>query len=81
MLNPSVRFVTVEDKWYIKWEKNGWKNTKGEPVKNQMLWKELLTLILIKETQIEVIKIKGHSGNKYNEIVDKLAKEGIRNLF
>ena len=29
------------DKWYVKWERNGWKNSKREPVANVDLWKPL----------------------------------------
>ena len=30
--------------------------------------------------EIQAVKVKGHSGDKYNELVDKAAKEAIRNL-
>ena len=30
--------------------------------------------------RIRAVKVKGHSGNKYNELVDKAAKDAIKNL-
>ncbi|MBQ9911550.1 MAG: ribonuclease HI [Firmicutes bacterium] len=44
--------------WYLSWEKNGWKNTKKQPVENQDLWKELLALL--SKHEFEVFLIKGH---------------------
>ena len=44
--------------WYLSWEKNGWKNSKKQPVENQDLWKELLSLL--KDFSYEVFLIKGH---------------------
>ena len=32
---------------------------------------------LKKDVQINFIKVKGHSGNKYNDIADQLAKQAI----
>ncbi len=62
----------IKDRWYTKWYQNGWKNAKGEPVKNQDLWKELLEIMGMKF--IDFKHIKGHNGNKYNDTVDRLAK-------
>lgn len=57
--------------WYKSWMKNGWKNSKKQPVENQDLWKELLRLM---EThQVEYIKVKGHADNEYNNRCDELA--------
>ena len=44
--------------WYISWEKNGWKNTKKQPVENQDLWKTLLALL--SDYEYEIYLIKGH---------------------
>jgi ribonuclease HI len=32
-------------KWYVNWQKNGWKNAQKKPVENQDLWKELLPFL------------------------------------
>ena len=68
----------MNDKWYEKWLKNGWRNAKREPVENQDLWEKLITLIDTYEVSFH--KVKGHSGDEYNELADKLAREGIKEL-
>lgn len=58
-------------KWIHGWRKNGWKTSKGDPVKNQDLW-----LKLDKAMQTHDVKwawVRGHAGDEYNERVDKLA--------
>ncbi len=64
--------------WMVNWQKNGWKNSKKQPVENQDLWKELLRLSQIH--QITWIKVKGHSGDVYNERCDQLARDAIKSL-
>ena len=63
----------VKQKWYNKWLVNGWINSKKEPVANKNLWKSLIPFF--EAENIEFVKVKGHAGNKYNEIVS--AKEEI----
>lgn len=64
--------------WFRGWLKNGWKNSKGQPVENQDLWKQLLQLM---EThKVEYIKVKGHSDNEFNNHCDLLAREAIKRL-
>lgn len=58
--------------WYKKWEQNGWRNSKGNPVENKDLWKKLLELN--EKYQITWIKVKGHSDNELNNRCDLLAK-------
>lgn len=61
----------IKEGWLKKWTLNGWKTKAGNEVKNKDLWEELLELL--KKHEINVIKVKGHDGNKYNEIADSLA--------
>ena len=61
--------------WIKKWKENGWKRGK-EKVKNSDLWKELDSLNC--DMEIEWYWVKGHSGDKYNEIADKLATDEIK---
>ena len=60
-------------------EKRGWKTADRKAVKNQDLWKELDSLV--SEFRIELIKVKGHSGDVYNERVDSLARKEIENNY
>lgn len=69
---------TINNNWIEAWQKNNWQTTKREDVKNRDLWEEFS--ILRRETRfrgicITINKIKGHSGNTFNELVDKLARE------
>lgn len=64
--------------WYKGWLKNGWKNSKGQPVENQDLWKELLRLMEIHNVQY--VKVKGHADNKWNNRCDELATGAIKQL-
>lgn len=60
--------------WIGRWKKNGWKTSKKEAVLNQDLWQEMLGLMEL--NRVEVIKVKGHSGDKWNERCDELARQG-----
>lgn len=62
---------SVNNKSLHKWSLNGWKTTKDTDVVNQDLWKKLL--VLISKTHPKFVKVKGHSGNKFNDYVDKAA--------
>ncbi|MGI6685493.1 MAG: ribonuclease HI [Bacillota bacterium] len=62
-------------RWLVNWQRNGWKNSRKEPVENQDLWKELLGLSKIH--QISWIKVKGHGDNVYNNRCDELARNEI----
>jgi ribonuclease HI len=64
--------------WHIGWQRNGWKNSKGQPVENQDLWKELLRLMNMH--QVEYVKVKGHSDNEWNNRCDELARLAIKSL-
>lgn len=59
--------------WYIKWRKNGWINSKREPVKNKDLWTQLIPYF--ENEKFFFLKVKGHNGNTYNEIADNLAQD------
>ena len=58
-------------RWYKSWKNNGWKNSKKEPVKNKDLW-EILSFFF-EDKRFVFNKVKGHAGNKFNELVDKMA--------
>jgi ribonuclease HI len=64
--------------WHEKWEQNGWKNAKREPVENQDLWRPLLDAYRERHGHIRFAKVKAHSGDPNNDIVDRLATEAAR---
>lgn len=64
-----------KQKWYVSWRKNGWRNSKGDPVQNRDLWEGLLTEVERHEVQFE--KVKGHAGVDLNERCDVLARLAV----
>ncbi len=64
--------------WLDNWQKNGWLNAKKNPVENKTLWMELLEAA--KPHHLSWRKVKGHAGDKYNEICDQLARDAIKTL-
>lgn len=66
---------TFNQKWYANWEKNGWKTADKKDVKNQDLLTEMVALYIKNKVKHNIIisKVEGHSGIKYNEMVDAIA--------
>ncbi len=58
--------------WMPNWIKRGWKNSAGEPVKNQDLWLRLQQAASIHHVSWHWVK--GHNGHPDNERVDELAR-------
>lgn len=57
--------------WMEKWKRNGWMRNKSDPAKNVDLLKQLDELLHIH--QVEMIWVKGHAENQYNNRCDELA--------
>lgn len=56
----------IEKDWIGGWVKRNWKN-----VKNPDLWSRYLRIA--REHQVKFQWVRGHAGNKYNEVCDQLA--------
>ncbi len=68
----------INNHWIEVWQRKNWKTTKGDDVKNKDLWEEFSAIkneVCSKGICVTLVKIKGHAGNTFNEMVDKLAKE------
>ena len=65
--------------WLHNWEKNGWKTSRKEEVKNKDLWMELYHLV--QQHEVAWHWIKGHSGHPENDKADQLAREAIDQLM
>ena len=61
-----------EQKWYVKWIKNNWINSKGQKVANIDLWKKLIPFF--EDNDFIFKKVKGHSGLEGNERADAIAR-------
>jgi ribonuclease HI len=62
------------DRWWESWKRNGWKNSKKEPVANRDLWEPLIARYL-ERGRPALRWVKGHSGDPMNDLVDRLAVE------
>ncbi|ODV76690.1 uncharacterized protein CANTADRAFT_58064 [Suhomyces tanzawaensis NRRL Y-17324] len=72
------------NEWSNTWSRNGWKNSKGQPVANSDIIKDSLKLlndVNLKYQEkgwgkIDIAYVKGHAGNHGNEQADRLANLG-----
>ena len=72
--SDSAYCVNLINSWMYSWEKNGWKRPKNQEVKNLEIIKQIYELAHL----ADIRKVSGHSGIKWNEYVDKLAKYEIK---
>ncbi|HNR02979.1 MAG TPA: ribonuclease HI [Anaerolineaceae bacterium] len=59
------------DEWMPRWLAKNWRTTSG-PVANKDLWQELL--MVSGKHQVSWQWLRGHTGNLYNERVDRLCR-------
>lgn len=66
----------INYRWYLNWLENGWRTSDKQDVKNKDLWTRIISLYikLQKRFKIKFIKVEAHTGNKWNDYVDNLAK-------
>ena len=64
-------------RWISGWQRNGWRTTTKQPVKNQDLWQRLLAAVDRHSSAGGVTWswTKGHAGDAYNERADVLAND------
>lgn len=75
LYSDSNYVVKGINEWIKTWKSRGWKTSSNKAVKNRDLWEKLDEEISKKNVQLK--KVKAHSGDEYNEKVDSLAKEEI----
>jgi len=64
--------------WLPNWKKRNWLTANKKPVHNVDLWQMLDTLV--SNYEINWHWVKGHSGDRGNDIADQLANKGIDEL-
>lgn len=64
--------------WIYNWQRNNWKTSNKEPVKNKEIWQELYKMTQIHD--VKFIKVKGHADNDFNNRCDELARNAIKTL-
>ena len=65
--------------WISSWEKNNWLTSNKKPVKNKDLWIKLAELT--KNKNITWEWVKAHDENKFNNMVDELARKEAENAL
>lgn len=64
--------------WLPRWKCNGWKTAQRKAVSNKDLWRRLDGLV--SQFDIRWEWVKGHSGHRYNDIVDELARQAMNGV-
>ena len=62
-------------KWIAGWQRNGWRTSAKQPVKNADLWRRLTEAT--SRHEVTWTWVKGHAGDPGNERADALARRGI----
>lgn len=71
IISDSKYVVTNACEHISQWKTNGWKTTLGRPIGNRSLWNKLDSQL--SRLDVEFKWVRGHSGNHYNEMADRLA--------
>lgn len=88
LVSDSMYCINSMSKWYSNWEKNGFKNSKGEEVKNVKLLmeaKESIDSVISDQNEVSYIFVKSHNKDKTNihnfgnNKADNLAVLGAKN--
>ena len=74
VISDSKYIVDAINKgWGHRWKSNGWRRNKKDTASNVDLWE--LLLVQLQRHQVKFEWVKGHSGDTYNDLADKLAVE------
>jgi ribonuclease HI len=65
------------DRWWASWQRNGWRNSKKQPVANRDLWEPLVDLVN-ERGDVTFGWVKGHGADPMNNLVDLMAVEEAR---
>ena len=78
--SDSAYCVNIFTSWINGWKANVWtRGKKHEPIENVEIIKEIDTIlegIKRRFCSVEFVKVRGHAGDKWNEVCDKLAVRG-----
>ena len=83
--SDSAYCVNIFTQWIEGWKRNGWtRGKKHEPIENLGLIMDIDDSIKkLKEKFVEVnfVKVKGHSNDKFNNFVDEKAVKAKQNII
>lgn len=77
--SDSAYAVNTLTNWMFGWQKNGWIKSDKKTPENLDLIQAYYNLYK-KGHRIDLKKVKGHSGQKWNEIADKLATGELKSI-
>ncbi|MFN8050890.1 MAG: ribonuclease H [Acidimicrobiales bacterium] len=63
--------------WHRGWRAKGWRNSQKQAVANRDLWEPFIDLVLGRG-DVRFTWVKGHSTDRMNQLVDRLAVEASR---
>ena len=65
--------------WIHGWKRNGWSKS-GCPIKNLDLWQQMYILVYESNIKCTFEWVKDHSGDRWNDVADRLATEAKHEL-
>ncbi|CAL2033518.1 unnamed protein product [Caenorhabditis brenneri] len=74
----AINSITL---WIEKWKQNGWRNSQGMPVHNDLLIQIIdimINFIRKKGGSVKFVHVEAHKGNQWNDEADRLAKIAAR---
>ncbi len=66
------------DRWWEGWLRRGWTNSQKKAVANRDLWEPLIDAYRVDPRRVRFRWVKGHAGDRMNDLVDRLAVEAAR---
>jgi len=66
------------DRWWEGWIARGWRTKAKQPVANRDLWEPLIDAYRAEPGRVSFRWVKGHGGDPFNDLVDRLAVEAAR---
>ena len=73
IVSDSAYAVNTFSSWMYNWARNGWLKSDNKQPENLDLVQAYYDLVANKGFAATLQHIKGHNGNKWNEVADKLA--------
>lgn len=69
--SDSTYVVRGATEWVHNWKRNNWQRGKGKPLRNRDLWQRLDAA----QSNHKVVWkwVRGHAGDEYNEMADRIA--------
>lgn len=78
IMSDSIYAINGIKSWMLNWARQNWKNKQGKTICNVELWKKIYILVI--NMYVECHHIRGHQGNKENELCDILSRKEAKKL-